>query len=436
MRILIFAILFLGLSTLTSAQRQNTPSKHRAGAVPSSAHKLVDIKITGATQYAPAAVIATTGLKIGQTVNEENFKEAVQKLGETGLFSKVGYSFGFNGEGTKLTLELADNDKLVPVQFDNLVWYSRQELLDKIRQAIPLFQGRVPASGDLTDQIADLLSVMLAQKNPQLHLDYLRSGTGANHAIVFSVSGTEIKIGRVEYPGASAAHLPALTALSKKIEGADFQSSTLSPFIKLDLLPIYRKDGYLKASFGEPAAEVVSDKPDETDVNVKLPVQEGEQYSLDKIAFKGSSAFPEQKLRTLIHSETGKPVNEIQLKNDLELLRRLYGTRGHVKAVVESEAEFNDAQRTVTYEVTINEGNVYKMGELVFEGLDDKLTARMREAWKLPEGEPYDSTYPQQFVKQAVLDLSKDGRWTAAVHESVDDKDSTVDVNLAFSKSQ
>ena len=121
MKILIFAILFIGLSTLTSAQRQNTPSKRRAGAVSSSAHKLVDIKITGLTQYAPAAVIATTGLQIGQTVNEENFKEAVQKLGETGLFSNVGYSFGFDREGTKLTLELADNDKLVPVEFDNLV---------------------------------------------------------------------------------------------------------------------------------------------------------------------------------------------------------------------------------------------------------------------------------------------------------------------------
>src|SRR6185312_5879906 len=123
MKILIFAILFIGLSTLTSAQRQNTPSKRRAGAVPSSAHKLVDIKITGDTQYAPAAVIATTGLKIGQTVNEENFKEAVQKLGETGLFSNVGYSVSNFCEGTILTLKLADDDWFVPVAVDKLVWY-------------------------------------------------------------------------------------------------------------------------------------------------------------------------------------------------------------------------------------------------------------------------------------------------------------------------
>jgi outer membrane protein insertion porin family len=396
----------------------------------------VDIKVAGTTKYAPAAVIATTGLRVGQMVNEENFKEAVQKLGETGLFSNVGYSFSFDREGTKLELQLADNDQLVPVEFDNLVWYSRQQLLDKIRESIPLFQGQVPATGNLIDEIADLLSVMLAQKNPQLRLDYLRSGTGPNHAIVFSVSGTEIRIEQIEYPGASPSHLPALTAVSKKIQDQEFQSSTLVPFIKFDLEPIYRRDGYLKVEFGEPRAQIISDKLDETTLSVRLPVQEGEQYKLGKIVFKGNSGFPAEQLKTLIHSEAGKPLNEVQLKNDLEAVRRLYGTRGRVKAALQPEAQFNDPDRTVDYQITVNEGDVYKMGELLLEGLDDKASARIRENWTLREGETYDASYPQRFVRQAVLDLPKDARWSVAVHESVNDKDATVDVNLAFSKSQ
>jgi outer membrane protein insertion porin family len=436
MKRFVITILLLGSACPLLGQTKPVGARHHNVPTASSAHKLAEIKVTGTTKYTPATIIATTGLKIGQNVTEENFKEAVQKLGETGFFTHVAYSYSFDREGARLEIQIADSDKLVPVDFDNLVWYPKQDLLDRIHQSIPLFQGEVPASGTLIDEIADLLSVMVAEKNPQLHLDYLRSGTGPNHAIVFSVSGTEIRIQGVEYPGASAARLPALAAASKKIEGAEFQSSTLSPFIKKELEPIYRKDGYLRVKFGEPHAQVLSEKPDETSVNVKLPVTEGVQYRLGTIVFQGNSVFPADKLKTLIHAESGQPLNEMQLNSDLEAIRRLYGTRGHVKAVVEPAAEFDEAQHAADYHITINEGPAYKMGELILDGLDDKLTARMREDWTLREGTPYDSSYPQQFVKQATLDLAKDGRWSVAVHESVDDKDSTVDVSLTFSKNQ
>jgi outer membrane protein insertion porin family len=436
MKFLLLSVLCLGLLPWVAAQSRPSAPKRHSKTASAATHKLIDIKVTGPTRYSPAAIIATAGLKLGQTAAEDTFKEAAGKLGETGLFTNVAYSFSFDGEGTRLQLQLADNEKLVPVEFDNLVWYSRQELIDKIRASIPLFDGQVPAGSGLVDQVADLLSVLLAQKNPQLHLDYLRSASGPNHAIVFSVTGTEIRINQIEFPGASSAHLPALTAASKKIVGADFQSSTLATLTKLDLEPIYRKDGYLKATFAEPRTEVVSDKPDETVVNVKLAVSEGPQYNLGNITFKGNSAFPADKLRGLIHAPPANPVNEVQLKKDCAAIQKLYATKGRVKASLVLEPEFDDSQHRVSYLAVVNEGDVFKLGEVVFEGVDDKAVARMREDWKLPEGEIYDSSYPQTFSKHALEALPKDGRWSVAIHESVNDQESTVDVTLTFSRQQ
>jgi outer membrane protein assembly factor BamA len=430
---LIAVVLFVFGSTWSQTKLS---SGRRSAAVPSSAHKLAEIKVTGTTLYSPAQVIASTGLKLGQPVNDEVFKEATQKLGETRLFTNIAYSYSFDSEGTKLELQLTDNEKLVPVEFDNLVWFSHQELLDKIHAAIPLFQGKVPAGGGLVDEIADILSVMLAQKNPQLHLDYLRPGAGTTNAVVFSVSGTDIRIQKVEYPGASSTHLPALNTAAKKIEGADYQHSVLGAFTKFDLQPIYLKDGFLKVGFGEPQPRVVSESPDETDVDVKLPVEEGQQYKLARVEFSGNSVFTSEKLRPMLHLQLAARVNAIQLKDDLEAICRLYGTRGHVKASVEPHPEFNDPESTVSYNVEVKEGDVYRMGELDFEGLEDKLIPRMREDWTLREGEVYNSSYPQLFVKQALADLPSGPRWSISAQESINEQEKTVDVTLRFSKAE
>ena len=436
MRTILHISAFLLVSTMAQTQIKPSPNKRRPGAATASAHKLAEIKVVGTNLYSPAQVISATGLKLGQNVNEEALKEATQKLGETRLFTHVAYSYSFSSEGTKLEFQLTDNEKLVPVEFDNLVWFSNQELLDKIHTAIPLFQGRVPAGGGLVDEIADILSVLLAQKNPQLHLDYLRSGADSRNAIVFSVSGTDISIQKIEFPGASSAHVPALIAAGKKLEGQDYQHSVLAAFIKTNLDPVYLKDGYLKAAFGEPEPHVITESPEETVVDVKLPITEGEQYKLGQISFSGNSVFPSEKLQPLIHLQPGVPVNALQLNSELEAMRRLYGTRGLVKAAVEPQAQYDDGASSVSYRVQVTEGSVYKMGDLDLEGLEDKAVARMREDWTLREGETYDSSYSQRFVKQALADLPSDAHWSIDVNESVNDQDKTVDVTLRFSKGQ
>src|SRR4051812_28584027 len=104
---LLLSVLFLGLLPSVAAQSKASAPKRHPKTASAATHKLIDIKVTGPTRYSPAAVIATAGLKLGQTATEDTFKEAAGKLGETGLFANVGYSFSFDGEGTRLQLQLA-----------------------------------------------------------------------------------------------------------------------------------------------------------------------------------------------------------------------------------------------------------------------------------------------------------------------------------------
>jgi hypothetical protein len=47
------------------------------------------------------------------------------------------------------------------------------------------------------------------------------------------------------------------------------------------------------------------------------------------------------------------------------------------------------------------------------------------------EGEPYDSSYVERFVKEIAKELPKDVKWRVRPHEAVND-DQTVDVSLTY----
>ena len=107
-------------------------------------------------------------------MSEDDFKKAARTLGMTGAFDDVAYSFQYSPEGTKLELQVQDAEKFVPARFDNLVWFSDQELLDQLHAQVPLFQGQLPITGDLADEVSNALQALLITRNVPGRADYLR----------------------------------------------------------------------------------------------------------------------------------------------------------------------------------------------------------------------------------------------------------------------
>jgi outer membrane protein assembly factor BamA len=399
-----------------------------------SAFKLISIKVTGSKRYAPDELVGATGLQLGQSVSEDDFKRVSQHLGETGAFSDVVYSYQFSSAGTKLALQVTDNDQLVPARFDNIVWFSDQELLEKLRARVPLFHGQLPVAGSLADQVSDALQALLIERKIEGRADYLRAARrddGPIEAFAFRVTGLTIHIRNVEFTGAGPAELPLLQAAASKLPSQDYLRSTLRVQADKDLLPVYLERGYLKAAFGDAQPTIVQDSAQKTAVDVTFHVDPGPQYKTTDIQFSGYKAFPVEKLRELIHQQLGQPANAVQLASDLEAMKMLYGTRGYMAMSIQTTPEMDDSQSTVKYLLQVHEGDVYKMGELEIHGLDSRATARLVERWKLVAGDPYDASYAVRFLEET-RNLLPPGSWKIARHESINEKDKTVDLTLRF----
>lgn len=265
---LIFIILALLVSRAaaqtTATRGKSSTQKFSGNSKPFStaASKLIAIKVTGTERYTEKEILPASGLQLGQSAGEGDFKEAVRRLGDSGLFSDVVYSFSYSDAGTKLELQLTDIEKrkLIPAVFENFVWFTDEELLGELHQRVPLFKGLVPPAGTFPDRISEALQTLLIEKQLPGHVDYLRQGKpdgGELTAIAYRVTDVEIRIRGFEFPGASPEQVTLLTTAARKLVGAAYARSSMAVVAPIDLLPVYLQRGYLKAAFGASSARIV-----------------------------------------------------------------------------------------------------------------------------------------------------------------------------------
>jgi len=438
---LLLLLLASGLATLGWGQ-SSSPQKPIAQ-MPASARQLIAIKVTGSKRFGEDAIAATTGLQLNTAVGEDDFKKAGRRLGDTGAFSDIAYSYSYSVAGTKLELHVTDADKFVPALFEDFVWFSDAQILSRLKQHVPLFNGELPISGRMADEVSDVLQAMLVENAIPGHVNYVRNGKpdGPVESIQYNVADVLIRVRNLEFTGVAAADLPALQAAAQNFSGREYSRTHLDAFVQKQLLPVYYARGHLKAACGEPQPKVIKEPAAETDegprnqtaVDVTFAVTPGEQYKLQSMEWSGNHEFPTDTLQKMVRAEPGKPANTVRLAENLREVQILYGSRGFITASIGVHAEFDDAAATVAIRLEVKEGTVYHMGELQFRGLDNSLTAKLRDAWKIRQGDVYDSTYLDSYLTESHKLLPTRLDWEVSPHATANVRDKTVDVDIIYS---
>ncbi len=411
--------------------------------MPSSARQLMAVKVIGSKRFSEQQIAAASGLQIGEPVEDDDFKKAARRLGDMGVFTDIAYSYSYSSAGTKLEFHVTDADKFVPVRFEDFVWFSDEELLRRIKEHAPLFNGELPLSGRLPDEISDVLQAMLVERAIPGHVEYVRAGKsdGPIDSIVYSVADVPIQIRNVEFTGAAESDIPALKAASRRVFDREYSRSILHSLVEHQLLPVYYSRGYLKATFAEPQPIVVKQPSQQSDdtirnltiVDVRFPVTPGEQYKLKAIEWSGNQEIATDTLRKMVRADVGQPANTMRIHDNLNEVQKLYGSRGYVTASIKADAVFDDPAATVVLRLEVKEGSIYHMGDLEFRGLDNSLTAKLRNAWKLRQGDVYDATYLSEYLPAAQKLLPSNFDWDVSSHVTANQREKTVDVDLIYS---
>ena len=391
-------------------------------------YTLVRILVTGSERYQQDDLLRATGLAVNTQVTADDLQNAANRLGTSGAFASVQFLFkpttGVRG-AVEADFQVADAEKFLPAVFENLVWFSESELQAALHQAVPLYNGQLPTSGNMSDEVSAALTKFLASKSLPSEVTYILAAEFGQlpTAYKFRVANANLKVRDVTLSGAKHMLPEQWAKAVTPLKGTAYLRSDVAKVLEKNLTPIYQQHGYLKFAITEIRPKV--EAPDA--VTLDILVSEGDQYRLAGYSWSGNTLIPGDELSKRISLKTGEPVNAPQLERDLAQVRKLFGKFGREGAIIHSVPTFS--KEDVTYAFEVKEGTLYHMGKLEIEGVEPEQARKLAQGWKLGEGEPYDNTYVQQFLSHTVLKVPN-RKWTWLTLEQVDETKKAVNVRL------
>jgi outer membrane protein insertion porin family len=163
----------------------------------------------------------------------------------------------------------------------------------------------------------------------------------------------------------------------------------------------YRDKGYYAAAVEEPKTQIRDQgglnwftfRPNKGKrIDILMPVEEGARYRLGTITFTGNKAVSNEKaLRGTFAVKDGEWFNATMIGKGLENLKKAYGQLGYINFGAIPKPIFDEAKKTVSLQIDIDEGKPFYVSRIEFTGNTITRDKVIRRELMLDEGSVYNS---------------------------------------------
>ena len=179
----------------------------------------------------------------------------------------------------------------------------------------------------------------------------------------------------------------------------DYLDAVLAELGRRTIGEIYRKIGFA-------FVQVTLDKKKLSEDKVIYTIDEGPRVKIEKVLFSGNDTIKTGTLKKAIKTKRKKwfywpfyYTKEI-VAEDIESLENLYYERGFLDSFITKKEEFTDDKSKVRVTFIIDEGPLYHVNKIVFEGNEFFAEQRLRTRLQLEPGQVY-------IKRQAELDVKR-----------------------------
>ncbi len=377
-----YRFLFLALLAL-SILHPSLYSQGQRGNV--ETYKILGISVentTGGSGTEPSAVIANSGLKVGDeiAVPGDQVHQAIQRLWALKIFSDVQVLIENKVDNAVyLLIKVREYSR-----FDHLEIRGADDVSeDDIRKKVSLVKGQVLTPEDINKAVRSVKRLyeeeghLLAEVLPET----VSAEPGKSNSVKLQLlikEGPGVTIDRIEFAGDSAYSEGDLRGTFEDTKEKVWWQFWSHP--KLDtkkfisdkekLLKFYRKNGYLDA-------EILSDSmwysPDKKKVSVRLSVHEGDQYKIRNIAWEGNAVYPATVLTDRLGFRPGQVFDEEKFEQNLRSnpdqndVASLYLDNGYLKFNLEPDIR-RVAKDSLDITIHVYERNQFRIGQVEIKG--------------------------------------------------------------------
>ncbi|MFN0167091.1 MAG: outer membrane protein assembly factor BamA [Bryobacteraceae bacterium] len=418
------------------------------------------IEFRGARRVPQDTLRALIFTKKGDNFDRETLRRDFMALWNTGRFDDITLETEPGPAGLIVRFILVERRVVRTIKYEGIKSVTVSEILDKFKERKVGLSVESQYDPNKVQRAAVVLKEFLSERGRQFALvePDIRQIPPSSLAVTFNVKeGPKVKVGKIDITGNTVLKdreaIRAMKALrpigiprSILLENmfAKTYDSTKLEMDKEFIREAYRERGYFLAKVLDQDVGLrntgggkfkiplfYSNKPGKR-ADVTIPVEEGQQYRLNKINFVGIKFFrtPESLMRPLFQMGEGDVFSTGKLRKGFENMRKLYGEFGYIDAVIEPSFDFPDPNK-IDLTLTAEEGKQFFIRRIDFAGNTTTRDKVIRRELLLDEGDMYNT----RMWELSVLRLNQLGYFEVLKENEATDlkrnpQSNTVDITL------
>ncbi len=356
--------------------------------------RLQDIQVEGLERIEAGTVFTYLPVKVGDEVDENNTARIARELYKSGFFDDI----QLRREGNILVVSVKEKPAIASLSFDGNKILDDEQLTE-ILTNVGIASGRVFNRSVLERLENELIQQYFAFGKYSVSIDTQIKELERNRVDIGIqiVEGDAAKIKQVKVVGNTVFEEDELTE--------DFESG-LKPWYKFwgtrdryakqklqgdieSLRSQYLNEGYLKFDV---TSTQVSISPNKEDIFITINIDEGEQYTIESIAFAGKYILSEDEIRSLVNLDAGDVFSRARIVNSNDNITRKLGDLGYAFPNINAVPEINEEEKKVDLTFFIDPGKRVYVRRVNFTGHKTTRDEVYRRELRQMEGGWYSQT--------------------------------------------
>ena len=410
----VFTIAVLAASTLSA---QVTPGTSSAPLSSQGVETLCQPQVIGNRRIPKESVLSRLFSRQNDLYDPLVVERDFNSLWNTGYFEDVRIERVDTPKCVQLIIYVREKPTIKDINYKGLSAVTLSDVLERYKKAKVAVSVESQYDPTKVARAVVVLKDLLAEHGHQFATvtPEIKKIPPAGVSITFAIKeGPTVKVGKIEFQGNTSLNDRTLRAAMKNLKPIGIPHSIILENLfartfdasKLDedterVRFAYQDRGYFKASTSDPTTHVrdagglnpFTLRPSKGKrIDILMPVEEGDRYKLAGITFTGNTHVPNVKaLRAQFTQKDGEYFNRTLFGKGLDQLRKSYGSLGYINMVANPVPHTDDANKTITLNIDIDEGKVFYVSRIEFQGNTITRDKVIRRELLLEEGQVYNS---------------------------------------------
>jgi outer membrane protein insertion porin family len=426
-----------------------------------------DIDFVGNRRIRKDTLLARIFSRKGDPYNEETLRRDFMALWNTQFFEdvKLRVEDGGKPNGKVIVFEVTERPVIRRIRYDGIHSISESDILDRFKEKKVGLTVESQFDPTRIKKAEVVLKELLGEHGRQFATvtpEYEKIASSNAVILIFKIDeGPKVKVGKITFTGnhafsdrklIRAMHNDRPYAIPLYFTNIDVMSKTydhdkLIEDQEVGIRGLYQDNGYFKVSLPDPILENVdtegwkygiplTGRTTGKAVNIKIPIEEGDRYTMGAIKIVSSDpdkalSLKVDALKNIFPLKQGDIFNTSKIRKAMKDYESIYGQYGFIDFVPEPQEEIDEKDKRIDITMKFDEGKQYYVRRIEFSGNTTTRDKVIRRELLIDEGQLFNKrAWEVSILRLNQLNYFDKIEADKSVELKRDTKNGTVDILL------